>query len=329
MKGNHRRGARLALLIMMLVPTLLVAQIQAPTLGYVLDPAISAIRPILGIPGASILGKPIDLGLPIDYVAFSADPNSMLALSEHHPILLVRDSLGRLSHTPLTATSYKTDRIVLSPTGSAAALIDTAGSATQVIAGLPENPYVSRVAELPSVYGSLTFLAVSDNAAFMLTAFSDSNAVFLLTSDSVRPIGAFGQVTAMTFLHERPDALIADGLYNEVYLVRDVPGLAGKALLAESISGISGPVGIAASGDNRRFYVANAESAEIVILDPTNPPERVTCHCQPTGLHPLRTDGVFRLTTTPADEPFWVFDGRTLPARTIEVLPISNEEGLR
>ena len=195
---QHRAKA-LAILMCTLAPVLVEAQIQAPTLGYVPDTELAAVRPILGIPGAATLGEALDLGVAIDAVAVSPRQDYILALSNHHPVLVLPDGSGSLSLVRESASTV--DRIVLSPSGSAAALMDSDGRTIQVIAGLPQAPYLARTAAAPTAYGSPTVVAVSDDASLLLAAFSDSGAVFLLTEDAedaeestVRPITGFGHV---------------------------------------------------------------------------------------------------------------------------------------
>ena len=304
MKATWRRAIVPTILIL-LCPVGLGAQIEGPSLGFVLDPEIGAIRPILGIAGAATRGAPLDVGTRVKAVAFSPERDYVLAISNEGELLLVQDASRSPSVSRITGTWDELDRIGLSPTGSAAALIR--GDVIQLIAGLPEEPYVHRTVALPSVWGSLTAVAVSDDAQWTLAAFSASGAVYLLEDNAIRPIAVFGHVSAMEFLNNRSDALIADDLYDEVYLVQDVAGSSGKARLASRGNGVSEPVDVRASADNQQFIVANAGSSEILLLDGVHSPTQIPCPCQPDRLYRLRGDAVFGLTDP--NGPLWVFVG--------------------
>src|ERR1051325_3269137 len=41
------------------------SQINGPVSGYVFDAAVHALRPILGLPGSSLLGRPLSLGFDV------------------------------------------------------------------------------------------------------------------------------------------------------------------------------------------------------------------------------------------------------------------------
>src|SRR5207244_8988577 len=57
------------------------AQLSGPILGYTLDIKASAFRVIKGIPGASALGKPVDLGVKVRRAVVSLERDYALAVS--------------------------------------------------------------------------------------------------------------------------------------------------------------------------------------------------------------------------------------------------------
>ena len=66
---------------------------------------------------------------------------------------------------------------------------------------------------------------------------------------------------------------------------------------------------LSVSRDQRRVYVANGGSAEIVAIDLSNGvTARYACPCSPSAVRRLNGTAVFRL-TEPSDGPLWLFDG--------------------
>src|ERR1035438_859985 len=145
--------------------------LASPSLGYVFDPSAHALRRIQGIPGAALVGTPLDFGVVISaaYVAPRLDAAFVVSgdgqahffrLTAAAPQERAVDSLG----APLG--------VVFSPSGSAAALYWPGN--VQMIKGLPDAPVVAATIALrgnPRPRRPLPdTLAISDDGAYLLYA---------------------------------------------------------------------------------------------------------------------------------------------------------------
>jgi hypothetical protein len=141
--------------------------IGVPVLGYVHDAGISAVRPLYGIPGASLLGNPYDLPWPV--TAMAAAPGHALVLAgDGSGAWLVRDGAAvAISGLPAQPTD-----LALSPSGSAAVFRNREWNRIDIVTGLPDQPRLSRSLDAHTV--SLEgLLAISDDGALLLAASSD------------------------------------------------------------------------------------------------------------------------------------------------------------
>jgi hypothetical protein len=135
---------------------------------------------------------------------------------------------------------------------------------------------------------------------------------------NLRLLLSAGPTTAAGFLAGSDEVVLADGLRNTVYWVRgegEVIPLAGEK------EGISGPVAVSISRDNRRVFVANAGAGTVVVLDLAGgAPSVFACDCTVTGLERMQGNAVFRLTDLSGD-PMWLLDGDAPEARVVFVPP--------
>lgn len=298
------------------------ARISGPVLGYVLEPETLGVRPVFGMPGAATLGPRLDLGADLDRAAIAQQAGYVLgAAGLERRVRLYRNLGGEISSTPLAEVPPGPERILLSPVGSAAALVYGPADPVAVLTGLPGAPEV-RHAALPA--GSRLW-AVSDDGASLLisTPAGDAEAVHLVDAEGgLRFLISAGKTEAGAFLPGSPDAVVADSSLNRVWWARgagDVIPLAGER------EGISGPVAVSVSRDSRRVVVANAATATVAVLDLSGgPASLVACQCQLTGLERLAGNAVFRLSDL-SGEPLWVFDGDAPEARVVFVPPLTRQ----
>jgi hypothetical protein len=209
------------------------------------------------------------------------------------------------------------ESILLSPAGSAAALVYE--DSVAVVTGLPGAPAVSRMVQRAALPAGARVWAISDDGARLLLSASagQAEAVYLLSAEGdLHFLLSTGRTAAAAFLTGSSEVVIADGAANRVVWARasgQVIRLAGEA------EGISDPVAVGVSRDNRRVFVANAGSRAVAVLDfEGGPAALVACQCEPTGLERMQGNAVFRL-SEPAAEPMWMFDGDAPEARVVFV----------
>lgn len=274
--------------------------IAAPVLGYVGDARSNALRMIEGIPGASILGRTVDLGPEITLAAVSPDQTYIWGIAAQGgvPSLLTIGASG-LEFRVVAGIASPVDRIVISPSGTAAALYGADGT-LRILTGLPGNPVVAR--EIPAAY--LDRMAVSDDGSLMILVSKESPHPMLLssTSSGVVAIPVSGPVSALAFRPQSHDALIAAA--GRITLVRAVDTVPTYTVFEEPLDPA---VAVLFSIDGRRIFAAYADG-KILTHDVASGESFVSvCHCVPTGLQPLH-NSVFRLNEVEPG-PVFLFDG--------------------
>lgn len=291
---------------MLLAPALVMAAtIQGPQLGFVFDAAHKEVLPILGIPGAAVLGAPLELGAELRSVVISPLQDYVMAVEGEHNQVVV----FAVGHTPVTSVAVhgadlNPDQMVLSPSGTAAALYYKDRDRIEVVGGLPVAPKVATELYL-SAGQSPSTIAVSDDGRIVLTAVGGT--VFSLTAGSEVPVlRELGNVSAMT-IPATGTALVADSGRNQVYRIRGIGGSIETDAIAGPQDGINGPVAIAVSRDNSRAFVANSKGKTLATIQLTAQPTvtEAACGFTPTGLARLAGDEVFRLTEI-SNLPMWV-----------------------
>lgn len=254
--------------------------LKGPVLGYVLDGRSQAIRPVNGIPGAAHVGTPLALPFAVARAAFSSNGDfALVVAAEAEDLLLVRNLEAPV--VSRLAGAIWPERMVLNGDNSAALLYTSEPRRLQVVRGLPNNPVAGPMLDLSSLTGTVTALALDREGREALLALSDNGRGTLarvpvpdegeasdLRSVEPRSLGVFGSLTAVALLNRDRDAVVTDGATNQLFLIRDFTGEAAIEALASERDGIANPVGVEASLDGRRVFVANgAEPGGVLVVD--------------------------------------------------------------
>ncbi|HZS51772.1 MAG TPA: hypothetical protein VFA54_12975 [Bryobacterales bacterium] len=272
--------------------------ISGPTLGYLWDQQYAGLRPILGIPGASVVGPVMNLGGAFRSVEVSPGLEYALAIAAGSgKVLLVDLRTGAPAGREIDGALINPARIIFSPLGRFAGLYDSQLRSVQVIGGLPDAPAIAGTADLSGPPSVLTAMAISDQDGLVLAAASENRrgSVFAVSpGNPPRFVAQVGRASALSFLEGSQDALIADYDRSELLLVRDVQGAAQALTLAGPADGIANPIAIASAGRDGRV-LAISES-QITVLDLNgSAPAALPCACSLSGIHRLSGNGVFRL----------------------------------
>ena len=271
-----------------------------PSLGYVFDPPAHALRRIQGIPGAALVGAPVDFGFIVSaaYVAPRLDSAFVLAgdgqahlfrLTADAPRECAVDSLG----TPLG--------VVFSPSGSAAALF-SAGS-VRIVKGLPDAPLVAATIALrgnPRPRRPLPdTLAISDDGAYLLYAAGGPIELIGVAGDSRQVMAGATGVLAAFATGGHDAAVIHDATLT---LFQDIAGAATE----RSFPTIAAPIALAFSPDGQKLFVASATGRAVTTIQvATGDRSALACDCAPAELIPMGS--VFRLTEL-GSQPLWLLD---------------------
>jgi hypothetical protein len=301
---------RLTLLSLLALP--MWAQVGPPVLGYLPDGA--RLRPVHGIPAAAAVLPALDAGREFARAAVSPKQDFVLAsAADNGEVLIARPGQGMKS---ITGASASPDAIVVSPSGTAAALWYSSNHHVQIVKGLPDAPEVRDI-DATFLNDAPAALAVSDDAEWLAGAWA-------LGLHAFGPHGEVNRVqidesaTALAFFHGSHDLAAATG--QGVYTISD----AGGRNLVNRVLPVTAAASYAAVVSNNRRVILATTSGQVTSLDlDTGATAAVDCACAPEGLFPMGR--AFRLTGL-SFGAFKLFD-----ADTGEVLfaPLAAEEGAR
>jgi hypothetical protein len=301
-------------------------QVRQQAIGFVLDSATARVRPIWGVPGASVVGGPIDLGGAVsaiaaspkqDYVVFLSGPASTAQIWMHDT-----QTISVIANVRTGAA-----QVILSPEGASAAFYYPDTNRVHVVTGLPSAPVAAIDADLSALMNPLKSLAVSDDGALVLASesFVDGNAapavaVFSAQGLPVR-IPLTGPVSAMAFLSNSHGVLLSSA--SESVLIRDAVAQTGRITLP---SAANSAVGVLSSSDSSRAFFANAQAGTVSILSLNSAgaqPAIVNCNCVPTGISRTATPSIYRLTED-SGAPVPLLDVSSNQPRLLVVPPAVN-----
>jgi hypothetical protein len=295
--------------------------IGGPTLGYALDPGIHALRPILGIAGASLLGTPLDAGFAIQVAAIDGPQGYALGIdSAARGAWLIRP--GQPVVVTQVPVAGEVDDVFLSPQGLAAALLMHDGR-IELLTGfvnatsnaplvLKELPLGSRLERRPLA------LAVSDDGNSVAAAFDYTQAM-LLGLDGTRLPLAVGSTAVLAFRPSSSD-VVSSGPSNRVWLVHRT--LNGPVLkqIAGPDDGIVTPAAVAFTPDGSTALIGSSGNATVVAVNlSSGVVSSVACGCKPVHFERLSTAGLFLL-NDPSEQPIYLFDASS--SRVLFVPPI-------
>ena len=301
------------------------AAIEGPRLGFVFDHATKSVHPILGIPGAATMGESLESGLDLRKIAISPAQDYVLATEGgHNQVAVLATSRTPMVPVLVEGADRGPDQLTISAGGRAAALYYKDRNHVQLISGLPTAPRISARLYL-SAGQTPTAFAVSDNGETLLAGVGGS-VYWVSPSGEVPILRGLHKIVSIS-LDSSGTALVADGIGNEIYRLRNVTGAVETDIVAGSKEGIAAPVAVALSHDGKRAFVANGKSGVISIFDLHTKSEtaKLSCGCTPTGLDRLAGEDVFRL-TEPSNGPMWVLESAAHQSRIVFVPPGLNRE---
>ncbi len=312
--------------LLLIAPALLAAQqgtLSGPVAGFVFDGPGQVLRPVQGVPGASLLGEAINFGLPVSAVYVAPRQDSAIVVGVDQSLHLFLLHAGSPTEVSLGGLTGMPSRVVFSPSGTAVALVSP-GSA-RVLSGLPQSANLVGSIRVEGITGQLntglhfaTFspsMALSDDGTYIMTVAEGSARLLSINGQNRRLLAA--QAGAhVAFAAGGHDAAVMDSLTG-LTLIRDAAGAAGTQLLAAPDAGLAGPAGLAFAQDGKTLYVASATAQSVAAFNlAAASRSAVSCACTPSTLAPM--GNVYRLTEVNAG-PLWLFDGTATAPRTVFV----------
>ncbi len=275
-------------------------KLAAPSAGFAFDPAVHTLRRIVGIPGAALVGAPVDFGFAVSaaWVAPLLDSAFVLAADgQAHLFLLTADAPLERTVDSLGAPL----RVVFSPSGSAAALYSP--GSVRVIKGLPDAPVVAATIRLRGNRGPRRplpdTLAVSDDGAYLLYAAAGPLELIGVSGNSRQVMDRADGVLAAFAPGGHDAAVIHSG---KLILFQDIAGAATE----RSFDAIADPIALAFSPGVQTVLVASAIGRAVTTIQvATGDRSALACDCSPSAL--IRMGSVFRLNEL-GSEPLWLLD---------------------
>ncbi len=290
-------------------------RVAGPLAGYVFDGSSRAVRPVQGIPGASLMGDALDFGISVSSAGVSPRLDSAIVVAADGSLHIFSLNGGAAAEVAVNGIAMSPQRIAYSPTGSAAALYGN--GKIQVVTGLPSAPKPGSsfdVAALLTVPGGREraamngSMAVSDDGAYVLV--SAGSGMHLLGAGGASQIASERGAMA-AFSPGTHDAAIAG---SRVTLIKDVGGTAAQQEIA---SGGSGVVGAAFSADGASLYVASAAARGVAIYHLADGSSTaIPCDCTPAGITAM--GNVYRLNEA-GSAPLWLLDTTATGPRIVFV----------
>ncbi len=303
--------------------------LSGPVAGFVYDSPGHALRPIQGVPGASLIGDPISLGLDLSAAYVSPHQDSAFVVSAGGVLHFFRLTSAGPVETSLGGISFIPQRVVFSPSGTAAALF-TPGKA-QVFGGLPGAPALAGTVTLPATGGvqlsspapnhsrrrtpATGDYALSDDGVYLLSV-SGGSARLLSVNGENRSLVQAGAGSLAAFTPGGHDAAVIDPTAG-LLLIRDASGAATAQTIAQLDDSLASAVGIGFSQDGAKLYVPSAGAQGVVIFDlSASSRGTISCDCTPATLVPMGS--LFRLNEF-GSAPLWLLDAGAAAPRIVFV----------
>jgi hypothetical protein len=299
-----------------------------PTLGYVWDTAGQALRPVRGVPGASIVGSALS-NVPGGGTSIVA-----AASSARSGIALYLDVKGNLYQSPLAggastriASVPGATSLIINNSGSYVLLTGKANSGSNVaalISGLPQGA-ATHALDVSTLTGALSG-AVSDTGAVVLASSSSqaTGSVQLLAyggqsaGTSIGTLQAFG---GMQFVPGSDELIAADGGTGAFTTISHVSTTPVSASLSTTAS-IASPASLDITSDGRWVVAAN-HAGDVLRIDLTGAQAAVKAHCSCVPAQVSTMTGTTLRLVTEGGGPLWIVDAGGVSPRVLFVPAIT------
>jgi hypothetical protein len=281
------------------------SRVEGPISGYVFDSSARALRPILGVPGASLFGAPLDFGFAISSAYAAPRQDAAFVVAADGSLHVFSLSSGAAAEQSVSNLVKSPESVVFSPSGTSAALY--AGGSIEVVTGFPKSVTVSGGLNLPS--GTVPdSLAISDDGSALLV--SANKAVWLY--GSLNALGKLMDTTGaamVAFASGGHNAAVVDPMGAGVVLFSDLTGADNSQVLAATDATISASSALAFSADGKSLLLASSKGQSVTSFDlAAGSRNAIACTCSPNTL--ARMGNLFRLNDLGKD-PVWLLDPRS------------------
>ena len=300
-----------------------------PILGYVWDSAGAALRPVQGLPGASIVGAAL-ISAPSSGAGFIATASSGVSGAA-----LFLDANGGIFTSPLTGAKLTqvasipgATSLYLSHSGAYALVTGKNASGVNiasVISGLPQSPSVRSLdaSALRSILGG----AASDTGTVALAGSGQSGVVFVAYSGqgAGAQVGAAQAFGGMQFVPGSDELVVGDSSSGALTAISHVNTTPSSATLSPA-GGISAPLALDIT-PNGRWVVAANHAGDVLRVDLTGAiaATKVHCSCAPSQVAALNGSaaGTTVRLVTAGGGPLWILDASVAAPRVLFIPAIT------
>jgi hypothetical protein len=251
------------------------APLNGPVTAFVFDGHAHAVRPVNGLPGSSLLGKPLDLHFAVRSASFARTGRMALLINDKDGSLLLARNLtaAQAEVIPLEGAMNAPDLMAWNDSGSAAIVGSAQSGQVQLISGLPDHLRVGKAAgNVPFA----TVLGLSPDASTAVIGTSDGlhGTVHVADAQSPDRVSAVLPVSrmpvAVEFLNGGRDAAVADQEAGEIWLIQGLKTSPSAFVAASSKDGLRQPSCLQKSSNGRDLLIADAGTRSLFVLDLTN-----------------------------------------------------------
>ena len=287
-----------------------VPEVVGPTLGFVFDHDIAALRRVPGIPGAASLGESVNASIPLAnaFAAPQQDYAIGISASDQSVVLILLSHGAVTSTNALTSVPAAPDRIVFSPSGDSAAFYYR--NVRQLIAlnHIPQAPQIVSSWDLSPYTGDLTAVAIKDGGNAVLAGITQaSGGVVLLLPNGGTPgtLLPMSHPAVAQFLWNSDDAVVADQAQSLVYLLKNVGSSLQTQVLSRPEDGLAEPDLMAIDRFARTVVVAHSGGASGLAIDLAQAAvQPFQCQCVISTFEPLNGDRFYRVSSLRAGQFF-------------------------
>jgi len=308
-----RRNHMPSVLLFFALTVVACAQVTGPIMGYLPDGG--TLRTMSGIPPAGSVGTAITPRGAFSRIEVSPDQTQALGIAADTGALMLY-TIGSGASVAVQGVASAPDRIVFSPSGTAAGLWNSSTRHFQLLNSVSATPAIHDI-DFSFTLSDPTSVAVSDDGQWMAAAWPFS-LYAVGPSGYVILLPVSGAAEAVCFFHGRND--VAAITANQVILVTDIAGAVAPNVIwskpddpppadPATTPPVQVAVGLATSFDNRYLSVAGNLGALSTFDLAAGTSVGLNCVCSPASLYGMG-GSLFRLTRL-VDGVVKVFDAST------------------
>jgi hypothetical protein len=299
------------------------ANFQGPLTGFVFSSVSKTVRPLLGLPGATLAAPPILK--QVDAASIAPGGKWAFITRARHASLVGGLSSLAPAESSVSGLIDSVDRIAWNRDGSFAVLYSSSGNLLQRVELSGSQPIVDAPVDL-SPWGQVTTLAI-DPAGQQIAAGFATSGLYLFTA---------GQSPALLLSTAHPQAATFDGTGQSLFVIdpdhqRILQFPAGSAFsvfasLVQPGGPALQPAGLAVSGDGRYLLMADSATQSILVYETNSGSlaNTIPLSFAPSRFEALSAGPVFLLNGNNRKEWLLVLDASGTPA--VYFVPASEEE---